>query len=237
LTYGAIPTWNEASATSVVRNYLTDAYDVPSAVMQNAATPSNSSIINFSWDPSDHSVNISSRYFFVFYFAELQSVASNELRQFDIIVNNSTWNKKPYTPPYLFADSFSGMVQGQAQYNISLFATKNATLPPILNAMEIYLVKLIDEIATDPGDGMSLTMYINAFCKFSIIANCIDVTFSYNLQNMKSSNTFFKGKSGKTNCAAFVFLEHAGELHIIALIEGVTSYNMHILLHLCYFIF
>ncbi|CAD6251868.1 unnamed protein product [Miscanthus lutarioriparius] len=163
LTYGAIPTWNEASATSVVRNYLTDAYDVPSAVMQNAATPSNSSIINFSWDPSDHSVNISSRYFFVFYFAELQRVASNELRQFDIIVNNRAWNKKPYTPPYLFADSFSGTVQGQAQYNISLVATKNATLPPILNAMEMYLVKLIDEIATDPGDARAMIAIQEAF--------------------------------------------------------------------------
>ncbi|PUZ74077.1 hypothetical protein GQ55_1G036000 [Panicum hallii var. hallii] len=112
-------------------------------VMQTAATPVNGSRIDFSWDPSDPSVNISSRYFFVFYFAELQSVASNALRQFDIIVNNSTWNPQPYTPPFLFADSISGTVQGQERYNISLVATKNATLPPILNAMEMYLIKPI----------------------------------------------------------------------------------------------
>nr|XP_034590141.1 probable LRR receptor-like serine/threonine-protein kinase At1g05700 isoform X2 [Setaria viridis]XP_034590149.1 probable LRR receptor-like serine/threonine-protein kinase At1g05700 isoform X2 [Setaria viridis] len=155
-TYDTIPSWKETSATSVVQNYLTDAYDVPSAVMQNAATPVNGSRIDFSWDPSDPSVNISSRYFFVFYFAELQSVASNTLRQFDIIVNNSTWNTKPYTPPFLFADSISGIVQGQEMYNISLVATKNATLPPILNAMEMYLMKPITETATNPGDARAM---------------------------------------------------------------------------------
>lgn len=157
-TYDTIPSWKEISATSVVQNYLSDAYDVPSAVMQTAATPVNGSRIDFSWDSSDPSVNISSRYFFIFYFAELQSVASNALRQFDIIVNNSTWNSKPYTPPFLFADSISGTVQGQERYTISLVAIKNATLPPILNAMEMYLIKPISETATDPVDGMDLKL-------------------------------------------------------------------------------
>ena len=86
------------------------------------------------------------------------SVASNALRQFDIIVNNSTWNSKPYTPPFLFADSISGTVQGQERYTISLVAIKNATLPPILNAMEMYLIKPISETATDPVDGMDLKL-------------------------------------------------------------------------------
>ena len=130
-------------------------YDVPSAVMQNAATV-NGSRIDFSWSPSDPSVNISSSYFFVFYFSELQNVQSNEVRQFDIIINNKTWNTQPYTPPFLFADSFSGIVQGLASYSVSLVATKNSTLPPILNAMEMYLVEPITEVATNPGDGMDL---------------------------------------------------------------------------------
>ncbi|KAG8069773.1 hypothetical protein GUJ93_ZPchr0006g43628 [Zizania palustris] len=154
-TYDTIPEWTEVSATSVVRNYLTDVYDAPSAVMQNAAMD-NSSRINFSWDPSDPSVNISSKYFFVFYFSELQSVPSNALRQFDIIVNNETWNTQPYTPPFLFASSLSGTVQGLTSYSVSLVATKNASLPPILNAMEMYLVKPIAEFATDPGDAKAM---------------------------------------------------------------------------------
>ncbi|GJN19013.1 hypothetical protein PR202_gb06240 [Eleusine coracana subsp. coracana] len=129
-TYDTIPSWTEISATSLVENYLTDAYDVPSAVMQTAATPINGSIIDLLWDPSDPSMNISSRYFFVLYFVELQNVPSNALWQFDII--------------------------GLPRYSISLVATKSATLPPILNAMEVYLTKPISDIATDPGDATAM---------------------------------------------------------------------------------
>jgi hypothetical protein len=132
--------------------------------MQNAATI-NGSRIDFSWSPS---VNISSSYFFVFYFSELQNVQSNALRQFDIIINNKTWNMQPYSPPFLFTDSFSGIVQGLASYSVSLVATKNATLSPILNAMEMYLVEPITEVATDPGDAMNLLMqYVQ--CTFVIV--------------------------------------------------------------------
>ncbi|XP_037452611.1 probable LRR receptor-like serine/threonine-protein kinase At4g20450 isoform X2 [Triticum dicoccoides] len=123
--------------------------------MQNAASV-NGSRIDFSWGPVDPSENISSSYFFVFYFSELQNVQSNAVRQFDIIVNNKTWNTQPYTPRFLFADSFSGIVQGLASYSVSLVATENATLPPILNAMEMYLVEPITEVATDSGDARAM---------------------------------------------------------------------------------
>jgi hypothetical protein len=156
-TYGAIPNWTEISTTSVIQNNLSGVYDVPSSVIQNAATV-NSSRIDFSWGPSNTSVDISSKYFFVFYLAELQNLHSNAVRQFDIIINNKTWNTQPYTPTYLFANYFSGIVDGMANYSVSLISTRNATMPPILNAMEIYLVKPITEVATEPGDGMNLFM-------------------------------------------------------------------------------
>ncbi|VAI55434.1 unnamed protein product [Triticum turgidum subsp. durum] len=154
-TYNTIPNSVEISSTSVIQNNLRDVYDVPSSVMQNAATV-NSSRIDFSWNPSDPSVNISSKYFFIFYFAELQNVRSNAVRQFDIIINNKTWNKQPYTPTFQVTDYFSGILHGMENYSVSLVATKNATLPPILNAMEMYLVKPITMVATDPGDARAM---------------------------------------------------------------------------------
>ncbi|XP_035814979.1 probable LRR receptor-like serine/threonine-protein kinase At1g05700 isoform X3 [Zea mays] len=167
LAYGAVPAWTEASATSVVRNYLADPYDAPSAVMQSAATPSDGSVLSFSWDTSDdRSVDASSAtYLLVLYFAELQRVsASGELRrQFDIAVDGTAWNREPYSPPYLFADSFSGTVQGQARHSVSLTATRNATLPPLLNAMEVYLVRPVDEAATDPGDAKAMIAIQEAY--------------------------------------------------------------------------
>uniref|UniRef100_A0A8R7QPG1 Malectin-like domain-containing protein n=1 Tax=Triticum urartu TaxID=4572 RepID=A0A8R7QPG1_TRIUA len=154
-TYNAIPNCIQISATSVIQNNLRDVYDVPSSVMQNAVT-ANSSRIDFSWNPSDPSVNISSKYFFIFYFAELQTVGSNAVRQFDIIINSKTWNKQPYTPTFQVTDYFSGILHGMENYSVSLVATKNATLPPILNAMEMYLVKPITAVATDPGDARAM---------------------------------------------------------------------------------
>ncbi|XP_051195088.1 probable LRR receptor-like serine/threonine-protein kinase At1g05700 [Lolium perenne] len=154
-TYDAVPNWTEISTTYDIQNNLSGVYDVPSSVIQNAATV-NSSRMDFSWDPSDTSVDISSKYFFVFYLAELQNVPRNAVRQFDIIINNKTWNTQPYTPTYLFANYFSGIVDGMSNFRVSLVSTKNATLPPILNAMEMYLVKPITEVATDPGDAKAM---------------------------------------------------------------------------------
>uniref|UniRef100_A0ACD5Z6S1 Uncharacterized protein n=1 Tax=Avena sativa TaxID=4498 RepID=A0ACD5Z6S1_AVESA len=103
-----------------------------------------------------HLIHRRSKYFFVFYFAELQNVPSNAVRQFDIIINNKTQNTEPYTPAFLFVNYFSSIVHGMSNYSVSLVSTKNATLPPILNAMEMYLVKPITEVATDPGDAKAM---------------------------------------------------------------------------------
>lgn len=152
-TYDTIPNWNEISAPSVIQNYLTDVYDVPSAVMQNAATVSGSRI-DFSWDPSE---NISSSYFFIFYFAELQNVPSNAIRLTSLsITRHGTHNLTAHHSysPILFLPLYRGW-----QVIVShLLLQKNSTLPPILNAMEVYLVKPITEIATDSGDGVNLRM-------------------------------------------------------------------------------
>lgn len=153
--YDAIPNCIEISTTALIQNNLSRVYDVPSSVLQSAATV-NSSSIDLSWYPSDPTVDISSKYFFVFYFAELQNVHSNAVRQFDIVINNNTWNTEPYTPTFLFVDYFSGIVHGMSNYSLSFVSTKNATLPPILNAMEMYLVKPITEVSTDPGDAKAM---------------------------------------------------------------------------------
>uniref|UniRef100_A0ACD5V7N3 Uncharacterized protein n=1 Tax=Avena sativa TaxID=4498 RepID=A0ACD5V7N3_AVESA len=155
-TYDAIPNSTVISTTAVIQNNLSGIYDVPSSVMQNAATVINSSRIDFSWDPSDPSADVSSKYFFVFYFAELQNVPSNAVRQFDIIINNKTQNTELCRPMFLFVNYLSSIVHGMSNYNVSLVSAKSATLPPILNAMEIYLVKPITEVATDLGDAKAM---------------------------------------------------------------------------------
>jgi hypothetical protein len=88
------------------------------------------------------------------HFAELQRLDSNATRQFDVTVNGITWYHA-YTPLYLTSDTLysNRLHQGSNSYNISLKATANSTLPPIVNAVEIYSVISTANVATDVQDG------------------------------------------------------------------------------------
>ena len=78
------------------------------------------------------------------------------MRRFDILVDNSTWNgSQRYSPKYLSSELVKRMVLGSRQHTVSLVATPDATLPPILNAFEIYSVLPMTELATNGADGIS----------------------------------------------------------------------------------
>lgn len=80
---------------------------------------------------------------------------SSALRRFDILVDNATWNgSQHYTPKYLSAEVVKKVVQGSGQHDFSLVATPDATLPPILNAFEIYSVTTMNGIMTNDEDGI-----------------------------------------------------------------------------------
>ncbi|CAA6667520.1 unnamed protein product [Spirodela intermedia] len=60
-----------------------------------------------------------------------------------------------YTPPFLEADHVrvTDAAVGQTGiYNISLIPSIASTLPPMINAMESFLVRKVDELPTDLGD-------------------------------------------------------------------------------------
>ncbi|KAH7518335.1 hypothetical protein FEM48_Zijuj09G0160400 [Ziziphus jujuba var. spinosa] len=83
------------------------------------------------------------------YFAELELLAEkNQSRKFNV-----SWNGAPFlgtiSPRYLFATtvSSSGALVGN-KHLICLYQTKDSTNPPILNALEIYVVKHMNESPT-----------------------------------------------------------------------------------------
>ncbi|KAF8667567.1 hypothetical protein HU200_052769 [Digitaria exilis] len=82
---------------------------------------------------------------------------SNALRQFDILVDNATWNgSQGYSPKYLSAELVKRMVPGSSHHTVSLVATTDATLPPILNALEIYSVLPMTELVTNGPDAKAM---------------------------------------------------------------------------------
>ncbi|KAF8667572.1 hypothetical protein HU200_052774 [Digitaria exilis] len=86
-------------------------------------------------------------------------VPSNALRKFDILVDNSTGNGiQGFIPKYLSAEIVKIVAQGSGQHTVLLVATPEATLPPILNALEIYSVKPMTELGTNVADANAMML-------------------------------------------------------------------------------
>lgn len=154
--YGNVAAWTNITTSNDVDVSNITSFDNPSAILRSAAAPVNGTRIDFSWTSDPALDNGNSTHLLFLYFAELQRVPRNGLRQFDILVDNGAGNgSQGFTPKYLSAELVKRMVQGSGQHTVSLVATPEATLPPFLNALEIYSVKPMTEIATNDADGMS----------------------------------------------------------------------------------
>ena len=167
--YGRNAAWTNINTTREVDvSNVANSFDKPSEILQNAATPVNGTTqmdISWSSDPSLEDAHGNSTYLLFLYFAELLRVPSNGLRQFDILVDNATGNdgsSQGFTPKYLSAEVVKRTAQGPGQHSVSLVATPAATLPPILNAFEIYSVKPMTEMATNSADGIILSKTLSS---------------------------------------------------------------------------
>ncbi|PVH62115.1 hypothetical protein PAHAL_3G207500 [Panicum hallii] len=127
--------------------------------MQTAITPRNASgNISFTWNSQLRPDDPTPGYVAVLYFAELQSLPSNAVRQFYINLNGELWYRS-YSPHYLFADTLHSLspMRDYAQYNFSINATTNSTLPPIINAVEVFSVISTTNVGTDSQDVYAIT--------------------------------------------------------------------------------
>ncbi|VAH92280.1 unnamed protein product [Triticum turgidum subsp. durum] len=143
--YENVDGWTDVpnKSNGEIKNSTNDNYDAPSAVMRSASTPVNDSRMDLSWS-SDSSMNVGvdPKFFLVLYFAELEAV--QELRQFDVSVDNNPL-ASAFSPKFLLPTVLSGIVQGSNEHSVSLVATSNLALQPLINAMEIYMVRPVNE--------------------------------------------------------------------------------------------
>ncbi|XP_008647631.2 putative leucine-rich repeat receptor-like serine/threonine-protein kinase At2g19230 isoform X3 [Zea mays] len=144
--------WLVLSTTEKVRNIYDDLFEVPSKVMQTAITPRDAtSSINFYWNSKGSSLG----YIPVFHFSEVLQAGAGVVRQFNININGKRFTSHDYyTPRHLE----SGYVYGtrpytnQIRYNVSIVKTDTSTLPPIINADEIFIVISTTNVGTDSED-------------------------------------------------------------------------------------
>ncbi|VAH21457.1 unnamed protein product [Triticum turgidum subsp. durum] len=153
--------WTEISTTRQVQSDDDD-YEVPSAVMQTAVTPLNASKKNLdiSWDPVPQPRNPSPGYFIVMHVSELQILPSSAVRQFYVSINGVKLNMTAAKLYYHGTGVLSNVKPFRYdKFNISLLATTNSTLPPIINAIELFSVMSTSILGTDSQD-VSATMAI-----------------------------------------------------------------------------
>lgn len=118
--------------------------------MSTAVTPVNASRpLSIIWEPKDPNV----KFYPYLHFAEVEELQANQSREFNISINGEILLEF-FTPVYLFTSSASFGEPFTGEMRLSLNRTEKSTLPPILNALEIYTVKDFIQAETDQVDGM-----------------------------------------------------------------------------------
>ncbi|KAG6530389.1 hypothetical protein ZIOFF_012619 [Zingiber officinale] len=148
------PLLKNVATNSTVRNLPQDSFQVPSVVMQTAVTPFHGSSIVIKWDSlAGDDVN---QFFPILHISDiLDPSGSNLSRQFTVYVNGLRWVGGIMTPPYLYSAAVYSLapLPSFPTYNISIKALTSYTLPPILNAFELFRTMSNASVASDAGDG------------------------------------------------------------------------------------
>ncbi|XP_052727080.1 probable LRR receptor-like serine/threonine-protein kinase At1g05700 [Vigna angularis] len=119
----------------------------PSIVMGTAAIPANvTDNIELRFVPM---YNSSTLYVYMF-FAEIQKLEANQTREFNIFVNGNILNIDPINPPYLQSEYYMAISVNSLELSIN--KTSRSTLPPLLNAIEIYTSRNFSQSETNQKD-------------------------------------------------------------------------------------
>ncbi|KAJ6918364.1 hypothetical protein NC651_012567 [Populus alba x Populus x berolinensis] len=108
----------------------------PPEVLQNAITTSNTSgSITLTPGFPDQDVSV----YMNLYFSEVTELDTTQKRSFIAYIDNMK-SSEPIIPPYGAAKEMSANFTASANTSISLVSTTDSTLPPLINAMEVFYV-------------------------------------------------------------------------------------------------
>ncbi|XP_048552802.1 putative leucine-rich repeat receptor-like protein kinase At2g19210 [Triticum urartu] len=146
--------WTVISTKKRVQSIDNDVFEAPTAVMQTAIRPRDvTKNIEFSWDPEPQPNDPSPGYIAIMHFSELQILPINAVRQFYVNLNSELWYPSGFTPTYLYIGAtYNNLPSRHNRYNVSINATSNSTLPPIINGVEIFSVISTTNLSTYSQD-------------------------------------------------------------------------------------
>ncbi|RVX17216.1 putative leucine-rich repeat receptor-like protein kinase [Vitis vinifera] len=120
-------------------------FKLPAKVMETAVKPVNGTSLDFYLDGID-----SSQEFYVYlHVAEIETLVQGQIREFTVSVNKKAISSA-IQPRYMIADTyFTQSSLSGSELNFSLSQTNQSTLPPIMNALEIYMIKEFVQLSTE----------------------------------------------------------------------------------------
>ncbi|KAF3781587.1 hypothetical protein EJ110_NYTH36586 [Nymphaea thermarum] len=135
-------------------SFIQDFRDIPGKALVNAITPASSIATNLTV-PTLGILSVDATYYYIFYFSEVsQATYRNKSRSFDFLVDGIKRNGGPIIPPYQSyktdQDRIRYLTTGSV---ISLVNIADASLLPILNAMEVFRVQRGLAAGTNTYDG------------------------------------------------------------------------------------
>lgn len=148
--YGDNKDWKQINASIAAGSFDQNDYEPPGIVLSTAVTPVNASApLVISWEPQ----NPTEQYYVYMHFFEIEVLGKNQTREFNITQNGRPWyqNLSPLPRSMNTIYSKSGISGEKIEY--SLEKAKSSSLPPIINAIEIYRVINFQQKDTHQGDG------------------------------------------------------------------------------------
>ncbi|XLQ98792.1 probable LRR receptor-like serine/threonine-protein kinase At1g05700 [Arachis ipaensis] len=155
--------WTQLSSRLSNEDLIQHDFKPPAVVMETAATPRNvTASLDFNWEIDDETEH---QYYFYLHFTELQKLGTNQTRSFNTTINDVPWDaalqlryhevhtRNTLTGPWLLTK----------RGHISLIRTQSSTLPPIINALEIYFAKDFSELETQRNDVEAVTNIKRAY--------------------------------------------------------------------------
>ncbi|VVB16612.1 unnamed protein product [Arabis nemorensis] len=145
--------WTQISTALKVSN--SNHYVPPEDALRNAATPTNTSApLTIEWS----SENPDDQYYLYEHFSEIQDLQANETREFNIFLNGEVF-ADPIIPKKLetiTSFSVSPRTCDKGECSLQLVRTNKSTLPPLLNAIEVYTVIQFPQSETDENDVIAI---------------------------------------------------------------------------------
>ncbi|KAK8469755.1 hypothetical protein PHAVU_005G164700 [Phaseolus vulgaris] len=187
-----LPDSTPISTSNTIDSVDHTAYHLPPEAMKTAVRPTNENgSLEFEFD-TEHPTSDSYVYL---HFAEIEKLKENESRVFDITLNGKILSES-VTPKYLQSTTIeSAQAIRGSKLKFSIHKKPSSTHPPILNAMEIYVVKEFLHSPTDQEDVKAITDIKSYYKLLSLDKSwrgdpCAPLKYSWN--GIKCSNNGYK---------------------------------------------